>query len=262
MTKRFAMTNVRTRNALWLIVALLLITSTRTTFAQVDGNVLGQNQTQEQAKTQYQQTPQPDPWEAEMQAFEELDRTEIYPPESILFTGSSSIRLWDTLEEDMAPYSVIQRGFGGSKITDVNRLADRYIAHHTFQAVVLFVANDISGSEEDKTPEEVRDRFDEFIDIIRSYNADAPIFLMAITPTGSRWHVWDRTRAANHYFAALADTHDGVIFIPTEDQFLGEDGLPMDHLFVSDRLHLSPAGYAKWTLRVRSYLEPVLGGWE
>jgi lysophospholipase L1-like esterase len=36
----------------------------------------------------------------------------------------------------------------------------------------------------------------------------------------------------------------------------------MDHLFVSDRLHLSPAGYAKWTLRVRSYLEPVLGGWE
>ncbi|MGA1464825.1 MAG: hypothetical protein ACO363_03700, partial [Balneolaceae bacterium] len=60
------MTNVRTRNALWLIVALLLITSTRTTFAQVDGNVQGESQ--------YQQTPQPDPWEAEMQAFEELDR--------------------------------------------------------------------------------------------------------------------------------------------------------------------------------------------
>jgi len=258
MTKKFAMTNTRTRNALWLILAALLITSTRTTFAQVDGNVQGQVQGQNQD----QQTLQPDPWEAEMQAFEELDRTETYPPESILFTGSSSIRLWNTLEVDMAPYSVIQRGFGGSKITDVNRLADRYIAHHTFRAVVLFVANDISGSEEDKTPEEVRDHFDEFIDIIRSYNADAPIFLMAITPTGSRWQVWDQTRAANHYFAALADAHDGVVFIPTEDLFLGGDGLPMDHLFVSDRLHLSPEGYAKWTLRVRSYLEPVLGGWE
>lgn len=177
MTERFAMTNMRTRNALWLIVALLLITSTRTTFAQVDGNVQGESQDQ--------QTPQPDPWEAEMLAFEELDRTEIYPPESILFTGSSSIRLWNTLEEDMAPYPVIQRGFGGSKITDVNRLADRYIAHHTFQAVVLFVANDISGSEEDKTPEEVRDRFDEFIDIIRSYNTGS-MFRAAADSEGLR----------------------------------------------------------------------------
>ena len=202
--------------------------------------------------------PDAGPWEAEMQAFEALDQTRNYPPESILFTGSSSIRLWKTLEQDMAPYPVIQRGFGGSKVTDVNNLADRCIAHHTFQAVVLFVANDISGSPEDKTPEQVRDLFDAFIDIIRGYNPNAPIFLMAITPTQSRWSVWDQTRAVNHHIAALADMHEGVLFIPTEDLFLGDDGEPIDELFVSDRLHLSPAGYAKWTKRVRSYLEPVV----
>ena len=203
-----------------------------------------------------------DPWEQEMQQFEELDRTRNYPPESIFFTGSSSIRLWETLEEDMYPYPVIQRGFGGSRMTDLLYHADRYISGHTFSAMVLFVANDIVGEpNRDNTPEEVRELFEEFItEKVRSYNPDAPVFILAVTPTHSRWRVWDQSRAANHQLAALADELDNVIFIHTEDLFLGEDGMPIDDFFVGDRLHLSPAGYALWTKRLRSYLDPVIGG--
>ncbi|MEX0944646.1 MAG: hypothetical protein WDZ38_03165, partial [Balneolaceae bacterium] len=83
-----------------------------------------------------------DQWESAMLQFEELDRTHTYPPQSIFFTGSSSIRLWETLEEDMHPYPVIQRGFGGSRMTDLLNHADRYIAGHSFGAMVVFVAND------------------------------------------------------------------------------------------------------------------------
>lgn len=203
-----------------------------------------------------------DQWEQAMQQFEELDRTNSYPPESIFFTGSSSIRLWETLEEDMFPHPVIQRGFGGSRMTDLLNHSDRYISGHTFSAMVLFVANDIVGEpNRDNTPEEVRELFEEFItEKVRTYNADAPIFILAVTPTHSRWRVWDQSRAANHQLAAMADELDNVIFIPTEDLFLGEDGMPHDELFVGDRLHLSPAGYALWTKRLRSYLDPVVGG--
>lgn len=200
-----------------------------------------------------------DMWEADMLAFEALDRTNTYPPESILFTGSSSIRLWTTLERDMAPYPVIQRGFGGSKMTDVLKHADRFIGVHTFSAVVVFVANDIHGNpDEDRTPDEVRNLFNDFISKIRGYNPEAPIFIIAITPTNSRWAVWPQSRQANHLLAILADDHKNVIFIPTEDVFLGEDGRPIDDLFVSDQLHLSEAGYGLWTKRLRSYLDPVL----
>lgn len=204
-----------------------------------------------------------DPWEQAMQQFEELDRNNNYPTESIFFTGSSSIRLWETLEEDMHPYPVIQRGFGGSRTTDLLNHADRYISGHSFSAMVIFVANDIVGDPNrmDNTPGEVRELFEEFItEKVRTYNADAPIFILAVTPTHSRWRVWDQSRAANHQLAALADELDNVIFIPTEDLFLSEDGMPKDELFVSDRLHLSPAGYALWTKRLRSYLDPVVGG--
>lgn len=201
-----------------------------------------------------------DQWEGAMKNFEVLDRSNSYSKDALFFTGSSSIRLWKTLEQDMSPYMVIQRGFGGSKMPDLLRYADRYIKKHEFAAMVVFVANDISGAEDgsDATPVEVVGLFEEFILKVKGYHAEAPIFLMAITPTNSRWKVWDQTRAVNLGLAKLADTHEGVIFVPTEDLFLGADGRPMAHLFVADQLHLAPEGYALWTTRLRAYLDPVV----
>jgi len=194
-----------------------------------------------------------------MQAFEALDAKNTYPAESIFFTGSSSIVLWKTVAQDMAPYPVIHRGFGGSNMTDVLRYADRYIQKHSFRAMVVFVANDIVGNPaSDKTPEQVHDLFRDFILKVRSYNANAPIFIIAITPTNSRWAVWSQSRQANNLLAQLSDEHKGVMFIPTEDLFIGADGKPKSELFVSDQLHLSDAGYAVWGKRVRGYVETVL----
>jgi len=200
-----------------------------------------------------------DLWEPAMQAFEALDAANTYPPESIFFTGSSSIVLWRTVAQDMAPYPVIHRGFGGSNMTDVLRYADRYIKKHAFGSMVVFVANDIVGNPaSDKTPEQVRDLFRDFILKVRSYNADAPIFIIAITPTNSRWAVWPQSRQANNLLLQLSDQHKNVMFIPTEDLFLGADGKPKSELFVSDQLHMSAAGYALWSKRVRGYVETVL----
>src|SRR6266699_3090136 len=46
-------------------------------------------------------------WEAQIRAFEEADRFRPPEPGAIVFTGSSSIRLWGTLEQDMAPLRVV-----------------------------------------------------------------------------------------------------------------------------------------------------------
>lgn len=199
-----------------------------------------------------------EPWENAMQAFEAQDKANTYPAESIFLTGSSTIVLWRTAARDLAPYPIINRGFGGSNMNDVLRLSDRYMAHHTYRAVIVFVANDITGGPNDRSPELVRDGFRDFILKTRSYNAEAPIFIVAITPVRSRWAVWSNSRAANLLLAQLADDHKGVVFIPTEDLFLGTDGLPIPELFVSDELHLSEAGYARFSKRVRGYVEAVL----
>lgn len=197
-----------------------------------------------------------DQWEPEMLNFEELTRTNTYNPNSIFFTGSSSIRLWKTLETDMAPMPVIQRGFGGSRMEDVLKHADRFIGVHQFSKVVVFVANDITGSpDSDKTPEEVQFLFKSFVEKMREYKSDVPVYIIAITPTEARWKVWDKIKIANKLLEDLSHEMEKVIFIPTEDLFLGENGQPNPSLFVGDKLHLSEEGYSRWAKRIRSYLE-------
>ncbi len=78
----------------------------------------------------------PSLWGFQKSAYEKADR--VNPPKAgvIVFTGSSSIRFWQTLANDMKPLEVINRGFGGSQIADVNEYASRIIIPYRPRAVI------------------------------------------------------------------------------------------------------------------------------
>ena len=172
--------------------------------------------------------------------------------------GSSSIRLWDTLARDMAPFPVIQRGYGGAKFQDLAVFAERIVSPHEFRAVVIFVANDIVGKESDLTPEEVAALYKDVVATVREKNAKAPVFLIAITPTQSRWKAWPQIQESNAAMQAVCEAEENVHFIRTEEAFLNSEHLPRTELFRDDQLHLNADGYQLWTKIVRKELEKVL----
>ena len=99
----------------------------------------------------------PSAWESTIQKFEARDRLKPPPSDVIVFTGSSSITFWSTLEQDMSSLPVINRGFGGSRLDDVVHYAPRLVVAYRPRAVVLFAGtNDLAGSEP-KTAREVYD---------------------------------------------------------------------------------------------------------
>ena len=55
-----------------------------------------------------------DGFDEDIDKFLDQDRIDPPPENAFLFIGSSSIRLWKTLEEDMKPLKIINRGFGGA----------------------------------------------------------------------------------------------------------------------------------------------------
>jgi hypothetical protein len=205
------------------------------------------------------QSPETDAWEKDIRKFEHLDSVETYPSNAILFAGSSSIRLWSTLANDMAPYPVIQRGYGGARLSDFSFFAGRIIYPHPCRAIVLFVANDITGSDVDKTPEEVCDLFLKVLNTIRQKFPDTPVFWISITPTGLRWKSWPQIEKANILIQKACKKEENTYFINTKDLFLNASGLPKDELFRSDRLHLNEDGYKVWTAVIRKELEKVIG---
>ena len=206
----------------------------------------------------YQSLPEVQAWEKDIQKFEQLDKSETYSKDAILFAGSSSIRLWSTLERDMAPYPVIQRGFGGSKLSDMVVYASRIFAPHPCKAIVIFVANDITGSEQDKSPQEVAVLFRNVLKTIRKTHPETPVFWIAVTPTVSRWKVWPEIVNANYMIEHICDRKTNTYFIRTDFAFLNGNGQPIDELFRDDKLHLTEKGYAVWTGVIKKELNLVL----
>ena len=206
----------------------------------------------------YQTLPEVQTWENDIQKFEQLDKSETYSTDAILFAGSSSILLWSTLEKDMAPYTVIQRGYGGAKLSDFVVYAGRIFDPHLCKAIVIFIANDITGSGQDKSPKEVAALFRNLLKTIRKTHPDSPVFWIAITPTSSRWKVWPEIQQANNLIKKNCDNQKNTYFIRTDFAFLNEDGLPKDELFLSDKLHLNEKGYAVWTEIIKKELTRVI----
>lgn len=206
----------------------------------------------------YESLPEVKAWEDDIREFEKLDKTETYPDDAILFTGSSSIRLWSTLKKDMEPYSVIQRGFGGSKLSDFVVYADRIVSPHPCSAIVIFIANDITGTEKDKKPAEVASLFRSALKTIRKSHPETPVFWIEITPTPSRWKVWSQVKEANSLIEEICDKQENTWFISTRNAFLSPEGTPYDGYFVKDMLHLNPEGYKVWKKIIKKEINKVV----
>jgi hypothetical protein len=194
-------------------------------------------------------------WEKNIREFETLDKAEQYPDDAILFTGSSSITIWKTVGEDMAPYHAINRGFGGSKFSDLACYIDRIAYPHKMKALVIFEANDISGSTTDKTPGEDAELFRYIVKKVRNKFADTPIFLIEITPTKLRWAVWPNIMEANRMLKETCESLPHVYFIETASHYINEKGLPRTELTQADNLHQNRDGYVIWTTLIKDKLD-------
>ena len=196
----------------------------------------------------------PDAWEWSISKFEAQDRVSPPAKGAIVFTGSSSITFWKTLEQDMAPLPVINRGFGGSKIHQVAYYVDRIVVPYRPRAVVLFAGtNDIAGSKP-RTAQQVFEGYLAFVQAIHAALPETPIYYISITPTPSRWKHWPVVREANRLIEAHTGTDPRLHFIDMTDVILGLDGKPNRDLFRIDRLHPNRAGYSKWTATIKPVL--------
>lgn len=193
-------------------------------------------------------------WEADILAFEESDRVNPPPPGGVVFVGSSSIRLWNTLEEDFPGVPVVQRGFGGSEMSDAVHFADRIILPYAPRQVVVYAGDNDLWS--DKTPRQVLEDFGALVERIHRELPEARVAFIAIKPSIARWSIADRVREANRLVEEYAATDPRIDYIDVFTPMLGADGQPRAELLVEDDLHLSAAGYEVWREAVAPFLEP------
>jgi lysophospholipase L1-like esterase len=186
----------------------------------------------------------PSQWESEFAQFEAQDRVSPPKPGSIVFVGSSSIRMWSTLDRDFPGVPVLNRGFGGSEAGDVAQFAERIVVPYKPLVVVFYAGdNDLNAG---KTPAQVLDAFKSFVATIHRDLPATRVVFVSVKPSIARWSIVDKMRQANSLVRDYTRTDSSLVYVDVFTPMLNASGQPRPELYLEDGLHMTPAGYAIW----------------
>jgi len=200
----------------------------------------------------------PNAWESSIRRFETEDHRHPPEPGRIVFIGSSSFTLWADMERDLSPLPVLNRGFGGARMQDVLRYAERVVLPYRPCAVVLFAGTNDIAWPKPAGPNQVYESYLAFVHCIHSRLPEVPIYYVGITPTLARWEYWPIAQEANRLIREDTLTDPRLRFIDLTDHLLGPDGKPDRSLYRFDKLHPNRKGYAKWTAVIKPILQADL----
>ncbi|HEY3897773.1 MAG TPA: GDSL-type esterase/lipase family protein [Chthoniobacter sp.] len=192
-------------------------------------------------------------FEKDIAAFEAADAAQPPSKGAILFVGDSTFTKWKSIHEDLAGYTVINRGFGGSQMADLLYFVDRVVMPYRPRLIVVQEGgNDLHGG---RTPEALLADIKSFVEKVQTALPGTPIVIGSLTPNPARWNEVETRRRANQMIKDYASTQKDVTYLNFFDDWLGFDGRPREELFIEDHLHPNALGYQ---LRVK-IMRPVLG---
>ncbi len=193
-------------------------------------------------------------WRPSINAFVEQDNQSVPLRGGHLFGGSSSIRRWD-LKRWFPERFPLNRGFGGSQISDVNHYCESLVFRHTPQAMVFYCGdNDIAAG---KSPTRVFNDFKAFADRVRRRLPKTHLIYIPIKPSVARWELWPKMRAANAMIQKLAGSRPHLHYADTATPMLDREGQPQPGLFIKDGLHLNDEGYRIWARVVEQTIDGI-----
>jgi lysophospholipase L1-like esterase len=189
----------------------------------------------------------------EFAAFARADKANPQEAGSVLFYGSSSIRLWETLAQDIPGTPVLNRGFGGSTLEDCVEKMETLVFPYQPRAVILYAGdNDLDNG---RSPQAVLGSFREFVRRLREHSGGTPLAFISIKPSPARRHILHLIRQTNELIRKSIDELEQTTFIDVHPLMLDADDRPRRELFADDTLHMNRKGYRVWADAVCAYLD-------
>jgi lysophospholipase L1-like esterase len=199
--------------------------------------------------------PPADPFHTFAEDFARFDAEDAaHPPArgGIVFTGSSSIRMWADPSRDFGLGPILNRGFGGSTMAEVRQALPRVALGYAPRTLLLYAGdNDLNAG---RSPQQILADYRAIAAEVHRALPRTRLVLVSIKPSPSRWHLVEQMRATNALLRAEVARDPRARFVDVFTPMLGPDGRPRPDLYLADQLHMTPAGYAIW----RAAIAPAL----
>ncbi|QQV04070.1 MULTISPECIES: GDSL-type esterase/lipase family protein [Chryseobacterium] len=202
----------------------------------------------------FSQDKKPIFWD-EIQNFKKLDQENVPPDNSILLLGSSSFTKWQDVSDYFPGKVIINRGFGGSRLTDLNYYAEDLLQPYQPKQIIIYCGENDFADDAQLKSDVVVERFKTLYAKIREKFPNIQVDYISIKYSPSREHLWKQMKEANSKIARLMKKEKNADFIDITKVMNDSNGKVREDLFVEDRLHMTPEGYRLWTSVMKPYMK-------
>ena len=194
------------------------------------------------------------PFHDEIEAFRKQDSTTFPAKGAILFTGSSSFRMWNNLTHYFKGYTVINRGFGGATLSDLIYYAPDIIFPYEPRQLVIYCGENDLASSDTVTAKMLADKFVYLFTLVRNRYPGLPVVFVSIKPSPSRKLLIPRIKEANSRIKGFLSRQQRTAYADVYRNMVGKDGQPIGSLFLADSLHMNETGYSIWQKAIKPLL--------
>ncbi len=167
--------------------------------------------------------------------------------------GSSSVRLWVSMQKDLAPFNVVNLGFGGSTFSWCIHYFDEIFKEAFPSKIVLYGGeNDLNDGQ---TPQEVLASCKKLVQMIYAKYPDVELALISLKPSVEREYMIPQIIETNLLLSKYFITELQAQYINVFGQMITADNRPIPELYISDGLHLNKKGYKIWSSTVKKALQ-------
>lgn len=170
----------------------------------------------------------------------------------ILFTGSSSMRLWKDYQSYFPEKKIINTGFGGSHMSDLLYYADPLILRFSPKQIFIYEGDNDIGDKEN--PDSILAEAKLLVGKIKNYLPNAEIVFISAKPSISRWELRREYDKLNMLLSGFASETDQVKFLNVWPVMMDSNMNLNKSLFLEDGLHMNKAGYDLWAKEIRKFI--------
>ena len=174
----------------------------------------------------------------------------------VIFYGGSNFVKWENLAEDMAPYPVQNKSFGGSN--DATRSAYLQELIYDAKPKILVTFNDTNNWTSGQTMEMITSFREKMLDEIHEKLPDCVVLFLSSTPNPLRYfgEYHSVSVESDEWTKAYCDSHEGFEYLDVVMP-LTDNGQPVDVYWQADHLHLTEEGYAVLAPVVKAKLDEL-----
>lgn len=202
----------------------------------------------------FSQEKKPMFWQ-DIQEFKKKDQQTPPQKDAILLIGSSSFTKWQDVSDYFPGKTIINRGFGGSRLIDLNYFSEDLLSPYQPKQIIVYCGENDFADDKNLKADVVVERFKTFYQKIRAKFPNIEVDYISIKYSPSREHLWPQMKETNKKIKKFMKKEKNAEFIDITKVMNDSKGNIRKDIFVEDMLHMTPEGYRLWTSVMNPYMK-------